>query len=108
MRLHRLTNLRLALILALILPFQAFAALSNCVPNDLVAHAAVQAGHCEHAAPSTVHHHCGACCVLAAANHLSTPLPPRGIAQQLNVAPIKAPPSIAGDRLDRPPRVRFT
>jgi hypothetical protein len=109
---RRVTNLRLALLLALILPLQAFAALSNCAlngthPSIESAHSALPAAdsHCARAHPSTAHHDCGTCChVAAAGNSLENWLPPRSIAPRLAQARIKPPPSATIDRLDRPPR----
>jgi hypothetical protein len=113
---RRVTNLRLALLLALILPLQAFAALSNCALNGAhggseSAHWALPAanGGCEHAHPSTTHHDCGTCChVAAAGNSLENWIAPRFVAPQLALARIKPPPSVAIDRLDRPPRINLT
>jgi hypothetical protein len=108
MRLCRVTNLRLALLLALILPLQAFAALSNCAQSAHWALPAAEA-HCDHAHVNVPHHDCGTCCCVAAAgNPLVQWGAPRFTAPQLALVRIEPPPSVAIDRLDRPPRSDLT
>jgi hypothetical protein len=116
MKLRRVTNLRLALLLALLLPLQAFAALTNCALG--AAHVQVHQthsvpaaadSHCEHAPASNTHHDCGSCCsVVAASNPLNIWLAPPLSTPPLALTRIKSPPSVAIDRLDRPPRTYLT
>jgi hypothetical protein len=113
MKLSRATHLYFGLLLALLLPLQAFAALPNCAGADPHQgwHTAQSpsADHCDHAHPGAAHHDCGTCCSVAAAGHplelwaappLTPPQPP--------AARIASPPSVAIDRLDRPPRFVLT
>jgi hypothetical protein len=107
MKFGRVINVRLALFLALILPWQAFAGISGCTQSGM-AHLSSQDAHCQHSAPSAVHHDCGTCCCVAAAgNSFHFWLAPRFSAPELSVARIEIPPSTLIDRLDRPPRLPF-
>jgi hypothetical protein len=116
MKLHRATSLKLALLLALLLPLQAFAAVSSCAQTGL-AHAATHShqaspaadGRCEHASPSTLHHDCGTCCCVAVSCNSGASWPaPLLTHPQPALARPKTPLSATIDRLDRPPRFRFT
>lgn len=113
MKPSRLTNLRLGLILALLLPLQAFAALPNCaLPDthqDWHMTQSSAADHCDHAHPGAAHHDCGSCCSVAAAgNRLELFQAPPFSPPQPALKPLGSPPRVALDRLDRPPRIDFT
>jgi hypothetical protein len=107
MKLGRIISVRLALLLALMLPWQAFAGVSGCTQSGMV-HLSSHDAHCQHSAPSAGHHDCGTCCCLAAAgNSFHLWHAPRFSAPELSVARIETPPSTLIDRLDRPPRWAF-
>jgi hypothetical protein len=116
MKLHRATSLKLALLLALLLPLQGFAAVSSCAQTGL-AHAATHShqaspaaeGRCDHASPNTLHHDCGTCCCVAvSSNSGASWLAPLLNRPQPALVRLKTPLSATIDRLDRPPRFRFT
>jgi hypothetical protein len=111
MRLQPTSRLCLALLLALILPLQAFAAVSGCsqlgVTQLGVEVNAVSGAdtHCAHGAAAAQHHNCGSCCCVAAI--AGTPLrwiAPASAAPKFSMPLIVPPPAVALDRLDRPPR----
>jgi hypothetical protein len=108
MKLGRIFNVRLVLLLALMLPWQAFAGMSGCAQSGM-AHLSSHDAHCRHSVPTAVHHDCGTCCCMAATG-VSPPIwhAPRFSAPESSVARIETSPSTLIDRLDRPPRLRFT
>jgi hypothetical protein len=100
--------MKLALLLALIMPLQGFASAWSCEalgPAPAAGHAtALQ--HCAHdAGAAQLHHHCGTCCCAAAISVMPMVwLPPRP-ANSSALLPVRSsPPAIVLDRLDRPPR----
>jgi hypothetical protein len=105
-----------ALLLALLLPLQGFAAVSGCPQSPaaraLPHHAAAAHTHCaEHPAPdpgqgSTARHHgfCADCCMAAVAQTAPAWIAPRGETPQLFLPLPRSPLMIPLDRLDRPPR----
>jgi len=109
MRLRKL-KVVFALLLALTLPLQGYAAAANCGPAS--AHtAALHAGPSSHCA--SVHHHlsvhhyhdCGnGCCVAAIALTPARWTVPRPAAPEIAGRLISPPPAVSLDRLDRPPR----
>ncbi len=113
MKLHA-TNRRIAaLLLAMLLPFQGFAAGSACpaspilrsahVAHPALMHCAAQPGH-----DSPARHH-GACCdcsMAAVDQAVLNWIAPRAEAQPLCLAPLRTPLMVCLDRLDRPPRHR--
>jgi hypothetical protein len=95
---------KLALLLALIMPLPGFVSAWSCDSFDSSAVAAQQ--HCAHQAGAALqHHNCGVCCSAAAIALL--PLPwaaPQPVRAGL-LLPLRWPsPSVLLDRLDRPPR----
>jgi hypothetical protein len=112
MRLNRTLFGVLAMLLALMLPLQGYAAMPDCGPVDAV-HSGVRdpaasptaPQHCAGVPAATHRHGCGNCCCSAAI----MPTPVRWIAPILAAPEISAaapwsPPTVALDRLDRPPR----
>jgi len=107
MRLNRTLKVVFALLLALTLPLQGYAASASCGPAS--AHAAAL-----HAAPNShcgngpgVHHHhdCGnGCCLAAIALSPARWIVPRSAAPGIAGWVIWPPPAVSLDRLDRPPR----
>jgi hypothetical protein len=101
-----------ALLLALTLPLQGFAAISGCAPLPLAQHVRHQAQtaheHCaEHSAQdSAVRHHgcCSDCCMTAVAQTAPVWIPPRAETPALSLPELGVPFMISLDRLDRPPR----
>lgn len=95
--------MKLALLLALIMPLQGFASAWGCAFDTAPATAPQ---HCAHdAGVAQQHHHCGMCCCAAAI--AAVPLfwiPPRP-ANPGALLPVRSPPAILLDRLDRPPRL---
>ena len=95
--------MKLALLLALIMPLQGFASAWSC--GSFGAAPAAAAQHCAHEdGAAQQHHHCGTCCCAAAI--AVVPLlwiPPRPVNAGA-LLPVRSPPAIAIDRLDRPPR----
>jgi hypothetical protein len=100
--------MKLALLLALMMPLQGFASAWGCGSFDTAQTAAPATApqHCAHEAGVTQqHHHCGTCCC-AAAIAVMPPLwiPPRP-ANTGALLPARSAPAIVLDRLDRPPRL---
>jgi hypothetical protein len=96
--------MKLALLLALIMPLQGFASAWNCGSFD--AAPATSAQHCAHeAGAAQQQHHCGTCCCAAAIAVMPllwVPPPPVNAGAPLPLR--SSPPAITLDRLDRPPR----
>jgi hypothetical protein len=112
MTLNRIQFGVLVMLLALLLPLQGYAAMPDCGHFDAkesgaAALTASPAGaqHCA-GAPGAIHHHgCGNCCCTAAI--MLTPVrftAPALAARQISAALSWSPPTVALDRLDRPPR----
>jgi hypothetical protein len=116
MRPFRTPTMKLALLLALIMPLQGFASAWSCgsrdaapatAPVDATAEATAAAPkQCEHGGAAQQHHHCGTCCC-AAAMAVSPKLwiAPRPANPSALLALRLSPPAIILDRLDRPPRL---
>jgi hypothetical protein len=104
----RTTSLTLVLLLALLLPLQTFASVWNCNADDTGA--AITHHPCaDHSAQAHKgagqHHHCGTCCVAAIAPMPFLWVAPHGMSCE-DFQPLhRPPPSVALDRLDRPPRL---
>jgi hypothetical protein len=102
----------IALLLALLLPLQSFAAISGCAPPLPATHHAQHPAqtvheHCaEHASrDSAAHPHgCCDCCIAAVGQATLDWTPPRTETPQLSLPVVRAPLMISLDRLDRPPR----
>jgi hypothetical protein len=100
--------MKLALLLALIMPLQGFASAWSCATFDPTPATgpATALQHCAHdAGAAQQHHHCGTCCCAAAI--AVVPLlwiPPRPVNAGALLPVRSSPPAIALDRLDRPPR----
>src|ERR1700722_2870340 len=102
----------LTMLLALMLPLQGYAAMPDCGRLDHThsgaVHLAASPGALQHCAgvPSAVHRHgCGNCCCSAAI--MLTPVrwvAPVLAAPEISAAAPWSPPTVALDRLDRPPR----
>jgi hypothetical protein len=96
----------LALLLALILPLQGFAAAWSCSAHDTGESAARH--HCpnDSGKPQSgePHHHCGTCCAAAIALVPFSWTPPRSANPEASLPSHRPPPTVALDRLDRPPR----
>jgi hypothetical protein len=96
----------LVLLLALILPLQSFAAAWNCNAHDtgLAAqhHCANDSGKAQGGGGQ--HHHCGTCCAAAMALVPFSWTAPRGASPEASLPLHWSPPTVALDRLDRPPR----
>jgi hypothetical protein len=108
MRLNRTLRVGLALLFALMLPLQGYAAMPSCgrldhtvqYPNHAATH------HCTHGLAITHHPGCGdCCCVVAIAPTRSDWAAPRLAAPENSHTLIWSPPTVALDRLDRPPRL---
>ena len=101
-----------ALLLALLMPLQSFAAISGCAPPSAAQHGAHQVQAHEHCAqhPSQdlalqhQHHACGDCCIAAVGQTLLDWIAPRSETPQLSLPELCDPLMISLDRLDRPPR----
>jgi hypothetical protein len=108
MALLRTPSMTFVLLLALLLPLQSFAAAWSCSARDTGAAAAHQ--HCAddsgngHAGAEQPHHHCGTCCVAAIALVPFRWTPPRLVSSEESLPSHRSPPTVALDRLDRPPR----
>jgi hypothetical protein len=95
--------MKLALLLALIMPLQGFASAWSCGSFDAAPAAAAQ--HCAHEdGAAQQHHHCGTCCAAAIAVMPLLWVPPRPENAGSPLPLRSSPPAIALDRLDRPPR----
>ncbi|HZE42758.1 MAG TPA: hypothetical protein VE058_03175 [Steroidobacteraceae bacterium] len=103
--------MKLALLLALIMPLQGFASAWGCGSFDTAPAAeATAAQHCAHdtahdTGVAQQHHHCGTCCHAAAIAVMPLfRVPPRPAIPGA-LLPVRSPPAIVLDRLDRPPRL---
>jgi hypothetical protein len=105
-----------ALLLALMLPLQSFAAASSCehaqtgqstALGGATAQGAAAHEHCAHhpAHASTWQSHgcCAACCMAAVVAATLDWTPPRAVASEHYLPAPRAPLLISPDRLDRPP-----
>jgi hypothetical protein len=91
-----------ALLFALMLPLQGYAAMPVC-REAAVASVAPQT-HCA-GAPAVHHHNCDNCCCGAAIALASADfIAPRPSAPDISEAALLPAPAVALDRLDRPPR----
>jgi hypothetical protein len=92
----------------LIMPLQGFASAWGCGSFDTAPAAAPAAApqHCAHeAGVAQQHHHCGTCCCAAAIAVMPRIwIPPRPAISGA-LLPVRSPPAIVLDRLDRPPRL---
>jgi hypothetical protein len=97
-------SMRLALLLALIMPLQGFASAWSCTALDGASADAPQ--HCAHetgAAPQ--HHTCGTCCCTAAIAVMPVPWAAARQTSSDLLLPLRGSPlKVVLDRLDRPPR----
>jgi hypothetical protein len=102
MKLNRTLRAGFALLFALLLPLQGYAAMSSCGSRD----AASSAGphHCASAPAALHHHHCSDCCGAAIAPPGDIFLAPHPRSPDITVAEPASPPVGFLDRLDRPPR----
>jgi hypothetical protein len=100
MSMTRNPTLKLALLLALLLPLQSFAAASGCGAAGAIT---PSSQHCPHENAAQVHH-CGTCCVAAITVMPALWLPPRLNNSEPSSLVLEHPPLVALDRLDRPPR----
>jgi hypothetical protein len=104
MALLRTRTLELALLLALMLPLQGFAASWGCGSFEAATAATQQ--HCtQGSGAAQQHHNCGASCCSAAI--VLTPLcwvAPHSTRPQAAMPIAGSQPSVILDRLDRPPR----
>jgi hypothetical protein len=99
--------MKLALLLALMMPLQGFASTWGCGSFDTApATGATASQHCAHdTGAAQQHHHCGTCCHAAAIAVMPLfRVPPRP-ANPGALLPVRSPPAIVLDRLDRPPRL---
>jgi hypothetical protein len=96
------TVLKLALLLALILPLQGFAVAWSCAAPETVE---MSQHHCGQADGASVHHHCGTCCAAAIAATATVWATPPATITRLSLPSFRSLPAIALDRLDRPPRI---
>jgi hypothetical protein len=100
--------MKLALLLALIMPLQGFASAWSCGSRDAPPAAAPPAApqQCAHAGAAQQHNHCGTCCC-AAAIAVSPKLwiAPRPVNPSALLPLRLSAPAIILDRLDRPPRL---
>ena len=101
-------SVRLALLLALLLPLQGFAWV-NCSSPQAASAAAHQ--HCQDSADGAQsgelgqHHHCGSCCVAAVAAMPLRFTPPSLTNPGISLPTRRPLPEAALGRLDRPPRL---
>jgi hypothetical protein len=95
--------MKLALLLALIMPLQGFASAWSCGLFDAAPATAPQ--HCAQDGAAQQHHHCGTCCCAAAIAVMPVLWAPPRPANPGALLPLsRSPPAIILDRLDRPPR----
>lgn len=96
----------LVLLLALLLPVQGFAGAWGCRAQG--AATAAPHHHCSDdsgkAQTGEQRHHCGTCCAAAIALMPFRWTPPRPVSSEHFLPLHGAPPKVALDRLDRPPR----
>jgi hypothetical protein len=97
--------MKLALLLALIMPLQGFASAWSCGSRDAAPAATQQ--HCpQETGGAQQHHHCGtSCCAAAIAVSPKLWIAPRPANPIALLALRLSPPAIILDRLDRPPRL---
>jgi len=131
MRINRTFRIGFALLLALMLPLQGYAAMPGCgrldgqdssaqgvaaslsaqmpmapMPMDHahMTHAHMAQTHCARV-PAAAHHHCGSCCCVAAiALAPAHWMVPFLTAPEISIAVLGSPPAGTLDHLDRPPR----
>jgi hypothetical protein len=96
--------MRLAALLALIMPLQGFASAWSCASFDAASMATHQ--HCAHdTGAAQAHHTCGTCCCAAAIALMPPPwTAPRPVGPDVLLSLRSSPPTVFLDRLDRPPR----
>lgn len=109
MRLNSTVRAGFALLLALMLPLQGYAAMPVCGQHghsNAAAGASPAQHHCT-LGPQAIHlHGCGDCCCgTAAALTYVQWIAPRLIAPEISGAVPGSAPSVTLDRLDRPPRL---
>jgi len=112
MRLNRTLRAGFALLVALVLPLQGYAAMPNCGQldhrnsrMDSIAAPQTPRAHCTGAPTASHHQGCGTCCCAAAM--ALTPvdwIAPRLIAPEVSLSLLGRPPAVTLDRLERPPR----
>ena len=94
------------LLLALILPLQNLASAWSCSAHETGAAAAQH--HCANDSGKPrggeQQHHCGTCCAAAIALVPFSWTPPRSASLEASLPSHRPPPTVALDRLDRPPR----
>jgi hypothetical protein len=103
MRLNRTLRVGFALLLALMLPLQGYAAMPVCAASTAAAPTAQH--HCAHGSTAIHHHDCGnSCCGAAIALTPVRWIAPLQTAPEISKAVLWSPPVGLLDRLDRPPR----
>ena len=101
MKPNRTLRVGFALLFALMLPLQGYAAMPSCGQST---HAA--AHHCAREPAVTHHSGCGdCCCTVAMVPAQGIWAAPRVAAIEISGTLIWSPPAVALDRLDRPPRL---
>jgi hypothetical protein len=109
MKALRTQGVKLALLLALIMPLQGLAAAWGCVSFDAVSSDAASSAapaHCPHeTGAAQQHHNCGMCCCAATVALMPLPWAAPRAASPGVLLPLRwQPASVVPDRLDRPPR----
>jgi hypothetical protein len=110
MRLNRTLRIGFALLLALMLPLQGYAAMPACAQHDPSSGAASTTGsqpaqhHCEHGRTQSLHRCDNCCCGIGIALTPAQWTAPLPVADRVADAVLGTPPVVALDRLDRPPR----
>jgi hypothetical protein len=116
MRLNRTLRFGFAMLLALLLPLQGYAAMPACAQHDQA-----NSGVADMIASATAHHHCvqgstagnghsgnshcnNGCCGVAIAATSSQWIAPLPSAPGISHVILWFPPTVTLDRLDRPPR----
>jgi hypothetical protein len=103
MRLNRTLRVGFALLLALMLPLQGYAAMPVCAAR--VAASPTAQHRCAHGSAAIHHHDCGnSCCGAAIALTPVRWIAPLLTAPEISSAVLWSPPVGLLDRLDRPPR----
>jgi hypothetical protein len=108
MKLNRTLRVGFALLFALMLPLQGYAAMPGCGhPAHAIQYSQHTAAHHCAREPAASHRSgCGdCCCAVAMAPTQVTWTAPRLAAVEISGALIWSPPTVALDRLDRPPRL---
>jgi hypothetical protein len=115
MRLNRTLRFGFAMLLALMLPLQGIA-MPACAQHDLadsrvtgIAASSTARPHCEHGTTAGMNHsgsgHCdNGCCGVAIAATSTRWIAPLLTAPEISQVILWFPPTVALDRLDRPPR----